>query len=207
MAVFGNTCKSSRWVWAPYALTLQAVWGKVGWGRKQHLASVADQAWSGLEMKFAFLKATESFGQSRGMKEMFCIYSVTAFRQQLKAFPSWWIFWSHAQQQNQNKTFLNQIYTSLHKIFFGMFIDKYWGVSYAGKTMPSLTRDFSWPVIDNDWWCGQNNFFAQIFYGVLHRERVALLCVHQWTIVLTDNFSPQSFPWELLWPTSHKYSF
>ena len=88
-----------------------------------------------------FLEPTESFRQSGGMKEMFCIYSVTAFKQRLKAFPNCYIFWSHVHQKNPNKTFLKQIYTSKHKIFYGMFIDKCCGVSHARKTMPSLTRD------------------------------------------------------------------
>ena len=132
------------------------------------------------------------------------VYSVTAFKQWLKAFPNWIIFWSHAHQQNPNKAFLNQIYTSLHKIFYEMFIDKnIVEFRTPEKQCPPWPGILSWPVIDDDWWCGQNNVFAQIFYGVLHRERVALLCVHQWTIVLTDNFSPQSSPWELFWPTSH----
>ena len=147
MAVFGNTCKSSRWVWA---LTLQAMAGKVGWGRKQHLASVSDQSWSGLEMKFAFFLKTNWIFQAirryeRNVLHIFCYGILTA----AKGISQLLHILESCTPKNPNKTFLKQIYTSMHKIFYWMFIDKYCGVSHDRKTMPSLTEDF---VLTCYWW-------------------------------------------------------
>ena len=132
------------------------------------------------------------------MKEMFCIYSVTAFKQRLKAFPNCYIFWSHVHQKNPNKTFLKQIYTSMHKIFYWMFIDKYCGVSHDRKTMPSLTKDF---VLTCYWWwlidVGKRTSLHTCSTGYCtEREWLYCVCINGllcWRITSLRNPSLESF--------------